>query len=89
MSPFPNVFSPFLKNFLPFSSNLKLSSQTLSVWKSVKFVLWERVKGNFDRVENIMGNGENARIEPAFSPFHTILLKNLFSWGLLKLKTSW
>ena len=38
------VFSTFFKNFLQFSSNLKLL-QTLSVWKSLKFVVWERVNG--------------------------------------------
>ena len=30
--------------------------QTLSVWKSLKFVFWETV----NRVENILGKGENA-----------------------------
>ena len=38
------MFSTRLDNFLPFSSNLKLSSaKTLSVWKSLKSVVWERV----------------------------------------------
>ena len=35
MSPFPTVFSTFFENFLPFSSNLKLSSvQSFSVEES-------------------------------------------------------
>ena len=45
--PFPTVFSTGIcfENFLPFSTNLKLLSlQTLSVWKSPKFVVLERVK---------------------------------------------
>ena len=37
ISPFPTVFSTCLDNFLPFSTNLK-------VWKSLNFVVWERVK---------------------------------------------
>ena len=37
------VFSTCLESFLPFSSNLKLSSATLLVWTSLKFVVWERV----------------------------------------------
>ena len=62
IAPFPTVFSTFLENFLPFPSNLKLSSETFSVWKSLKFVIWERVKMIFvfDRIENIVGIGENA-----------------------------
>ena len=41
---FPTVFSTHLENFLPFLSNSILSSATPSVWKSLKFVVWERVK---------------------------------------------
>ena len=43
ISPFAGVFSTLLKNFLPFSSNLNCRLQTLSVWKSLKFVVWEKV----------------------------------------------
>ena len=35
------VFSTYLENFAPFSCRL----QTLSVWKNLKFVVWERVNG--------------------------------------------
>ena len=35
------VFSTHLENPLPFSSNLKL--QALSVWKSLEYIIWERV----------------------------------------------
>ena len=41
---FPTVFSTVVENILPFSSNIKCRLQTLSVWKSLKFVVWERVK---------------------------------------------
>ena len=41
-SPFPSVFSTHLKNFQPFSSNSKLPSADSSVWKCLKFVVWER-----------------------------------------------
>ena len=40
VSPFPTVFSTHLEKFLPFLPNSKLSSAN---WKSLKFVLWERV----------------------------------------------
>ena len=43
ISLFPAVFSIHLENFLPFLSNLKLWSANLSLWKSLKFVVWERV----------------------------------------------
>ena len=41
--PFPTLFSTGLENFLSFSSNVILSLQSLSVWKSLKFVSWERI----------------------------------------------
>ena len=45
ISPFPTVFfCTCLKGFLPFSINLKCHRQTFSVRKSLKFVIWERVK---------------------------------------------
>ena len=41
------VFSTLLENVLPFSSNFKLSPTNsfglVSVWRSLKFVIWERV----------------------------------------------
>ena len=37
---FSHIISTRLENFLSFSSSLK----TLSVWKSLKFVVWEKVK---------------------------------------------
>ena len=43
ISPFPTEFSTFLENFLSISSNLKLY-KTLSIWKSLQFVVWEKVK---------------------------------------------
>ena len=39
---FPQAFSICLENFLPFSSNLKLSPANSLIWKSLKFVVWER-----------------------------------------------
>ena len=42
---FPHCFLPFLENFLPFSSNLNLSSPPSFSWKSLKSVVWKRVKG--------------------------------------------
>ena len=44
ISPFPTVFSASLENFLPFSSNLKLSSANSFSLEVAKCVVWERVK---------------------------------------------
>ena len=38
------MFSTCFDNFRPFSSNLKLSSPNSLILKSLKFVVWERVK---------------------------------------------
>ena len=38
------LFSTLLKNSTPFSSNLKTSPAISSVRKSLKFVIWKRVK---------------------------------------------
>ena len=43
ISPFLTVFSTYLENFLPFSSNFYLRLQRLSVLRSLKFIIWERV----------------------------------------------
>ena len=42
--PFPKVFSTCLKNFLPFSSNLQLSSANSFIFERVYNVVWERAK---------------------------------------------
>ena len=44
-------------NFLPFSSHLKLSSATLSVWDYLKFVVWERVKKRIPYIALLQGMG--------------------------------
>ena len=40
----PPLFSTRLDNFLLLSSNFICHLQTLSVWKTLKFVVWERLK---------------------------------------------
>ena len=46
--PFPTVFSTNLENILPFSSTQNCPLQILfSVWKSLKFVVWERINKQF------------------------------------------
>ena len=40
ISPFPTVFSTCLDNFLHFCQIWNCRLQTLSVWKSLKFVVW-------------------------------------------------
>ena len=40
---FPQCFLPIWMDFPPFSSNFNLLS-AFSFWKSLKFVVWERVK---------------------------------------------
>ena len=44
------AFSTLLKNFLPFSSNLKLSSANSLSWKNLKFVNWDRVKTYLSKI---------------------------------------
>ena len=41
---FPQCFLPVFENFVPFPSNSKCRLQKISVWKSLKFVVWERAK---------------------------------------------
>ena len=41
---FQQCFLPFVKTFLPLSSNLKLSSVNSFSFEGLKFVVWERVK---------------------------------------------
>ena len=43
VSAIDTVFSTRLENVLPFSSIWNCLLQTLTVWKSLKFVIWERV----------------------------------------------
>ena len=41
---FPQCFLPVLRTFSHFNETWNCHLQTLSVWKSLKFVVWERVK---------------------------------------------
>ena len=41
ISSFLTVFSTCMESLLPFSINLYCHLQTLSVWKSIKFVIWK------------------------------------------------
>ena len=41
---FPQCFSTCFEGFLPFSTNLKLLCKLFQNSKSLKFVVWERVK---------------------------------------------
>ena len=72
ISPFPIVFSTRLENFLPFSSNLKLSSANSFSWKSVKFVVWERVKNLHNVVNKIIGSSGSSTL------YHKIRKKKPF-----------
>ena len=40
---FPQCFLPFWRTFRHFHQTLKCRLQTLSVWKSLKFVIWVRI----------------------------------------------
>ena len=44
---FPQCFLPVLRAFCHFHQILNCRLQILSVWKSLKFVVWERVKSPF------------------------------------------
>ena len=46
---FPQYFLPFWKTFCHFHQINSGSLQTLLAWKSLKFVIWERVKPLFAR----------------------------------------
>ena len=41
---FPQCFLPIWRKFCHFHQIWKFRLQTLSIWKSLKFVIWERVK---------------------------------------------
>ena len=43
---FPHCFLPVWRAFCHFQQNWNCRLQTLSVWKSLEFVIWERVKEN-------------------------------------------
>ena len=42
------IFHPFLRTFRHFLQNCNCSRQTLSVWNSLQFVVWERVNNLID-----------------------------------------
>ena len=44
---FPQCFLPVWRTFFLFHQIRNCHLQTLSVWKSLRFVLWEKVKGPF------------------------------------------
>ena len=52
ISPFPTVFSTRLKNILPLHQIWNCSLQTISVLRSLKFLVWERVNMLIDSVWN-------------------------------------
>ena len=53
ISSFPSVFSTNLDNFLLFSSSLNYRQQTHSVWRSLKFVVWDRLKSIFSFISTM------------------------------------
>ena len=66
---FSLCFLPVLRTFCHLRQICNCCLQTLSVWKSLKFVVWERVN-NLTRqkkpFETIMGKGENAGLQVRF-----------------------
>ena len=46
---FPQCFLPFWKTFYHFHQTRNCCLQTLSAWKSLKFVIWKRVNPCFAR----------------------------------------
>ena len=54
ISPFPTAFSTHSENFLPFSSNLKLSSAEYFSLEGLKFVVWVRVKGTVFTQQHVL-----------------------------------
>ena len=47
---FPQCFLPVWRTFCHLQQNWNCCLQTLSVWKSLKFVVWERVKKGKDKL---------------------------------------
>ena len=76
---FPHCFLPFWRTFCHFHQ-IQNCMQTLSVWKSLKFVVWEKVNTFLtfkNPFENIVGKEENAGNEhflvtSIFSLFHNV-----------------
>ena len=82
------MFSTRLESFLLFSPNLKLSSSNFSIWKSLKFVVWERVNDPEWVFENIMvkgkyGNNQHFLLFPIISTLPKASLKSLVAYILL------
>ena len=74
-----SVFSTYLENFLPFSLICNCRLQTLSVWKRLKFVIWERTKltlkdYSFIKINNTGINLPLVKIILCSSNFNTIII---------------
>ena len=87
------MFSTFPENFLSLSSNLVCCQQNPSVWKSLEFVAWERIKIFFSNkmIESQNLNFPFGRDDNICSllglPRFTQCFQKTFSLRLLKVHT--
>ena len=58
----PQYFRPIWRNFCHFYQIQNCHLQTLSIWKSLKLVVWERVKPAFTRPQNKFISKTNLQI---------------------------
>ena len=66
---FPQCFLPFYRTFSLFHQIQNFPLQTLSIWKSLKCVVWERVNKKFkqwsQQREKMLGLQKEMKLEPA------------------------
>ena len=70
---FPQCFLPFRKTYYYCNQIQNRRLQTLLVWKSLKFVVWERVNGRY--------SGKTHNHSPPFFPDHGYVEKQPVTWG--------
>ena len=78
---FPQYFLLFWRTFRHFHQFQNCRLQPLSVWKSLKFVIWERVK----IMESFVA-GENFCSKQYFLPFSTMFSKRSLPLGPLNME---
>ena len=61
ISPFPQYFLPFWRTLPHFYQIQNCRLQTLSIWKSLKFLIWERVKAIYQMAQSFDDHKEEER----------------------------
>ena len=77
---FPQCFLPSWRAFCHFHQIKNCRLQTLSVWKSCKFVVWERVKDkSTNRSEDIVAKGECIIYVISFASYMILYINNVLT----------